>query len=297
MTDLDRAVAAVVNECLGVREGETVLVVCNPATIGLGERLRGEAGRAGADAMHAMMAERATHGTEPPAPSRRRWRPPTSSSARPSSRSPTRPRAARRTRPGRGSRPSRGDRGDAGAGDERRHRGAAPQAAKRRRAADRRLGGADHRANGSRPAARARGTATGIPDAGDLTAPGAFGNLPCGEGFIAPIEGTSEGTLVVDGTIGGIGRVQEPVEITVRGGHLIARAVPQGGAADGDAAPPAGRRAPTSPSSGSAPTRRRSSPGAARGREDLRHLPRRVRRLGGDRRHASRSRSTSTASS
>ena len=34
----------------------------------------------------------------------------------------------------------------------------------------------------------------GISDDGDLTAPGAFGNLPCGEGFIAPAGG--EGTIV-----------------------------------------------------------------------------------------------------
>ena len=38
MSDLERAVSAVINECMGVREGEEVLVVCNPATIGLGER-------------------------------------------------------------------------------------------------------------------------------------------------------------------------------------------------------------------------------------------------------------------
>jgi leucyl aminopeptidase (aminopeptidase T) len=60
-----------------------------------------------------------------------------------------------------------------------------------------------------------------IPDAGDLTAPGAFGNLPCGEGFIAPIEGTTEGTLVVDGTISGIGRVSQRAVLTVKGGHLL----------------------------------------------------------------------------
>ena len=29
----------------------------------------------------------------------------------------------------------------------------------------------------------------GVSDDGDLTAPGAFGNLPCGEGFISPIGG------------------------------------------------------------------------------------------------------------
>ena len=67
MSDLDRAVAAVIRDCLGVREGEEVLVVANPATIGLGERLRAEAGRAGADGVLALIAERETHGTEPPA--------------------------------------------------------------------------------------------------------------------------------------------------------------------------------------------------------------------------------------
>jgi leucyl aminopeptidase (aminopeptidase T) len=60
-----------------------------------------------------------------------------------------------------------------------------------------------------------------IPDAGDLRGPGAFGNLPCGEGFIAPVEGTGEGTLVVDGSIAGVGRVAEPVTLRVEGGHLV----------------------------------------------------------------------------
>jgi leucyl aminopeptidase (aminopeptidase T) len=61
---------------------------------------------------------------------------------------------------------------------------------------------------------------TSIVDAGDLSARGAFGNLPCGEGFIAPLEGTGEGTLVVDGSIAGVGQVEDPVSLTVRGGHL-----------------------------------------------------------------------------
>ena len=52
-------------------------------------------------------------------------------------------------------------------------------------------------------------TRTSIVDAGDLSARGAFGNLPCGEGFIAPLEGTGEGTLVVDGSIAGVGRVED----------------------------------------------------------------------------------------
>ena len=98
-----------------------------------------------------------------------------------------------------------------------------------------------------------------IPDAGELTAPGAFGNLPCGEGFVAPVEGTGEGTLVVDGSIAGVGRVEAPVTLTVRSGHLT-ESTGTAGATLLELLAPTGRTGPTSPSWGSAPTRRRSSP-------------------------------------
>jgi leucyl aminopeptidase (aminopeptidase T) len=61
----------------------------------------------------------------------------------------------------------------------------------------------------------------GIVDAGELGNRGAFGNLPCGEGFIAPLEGTTEGTLVIDGSIAEIGLLESPVSLTVREGHLV----------------------------------------------------------------------------
>ncbi|HVW17344.1 MAG TPA: aminopeptidase, partial [Solirubrobacteraceae bacterium] len=61
------------------------------------------------------------------------------------------------------------------------------------------------------------GGRAGIADDGDLTAKGAFGNLPCGEGFIAPLGG--EGTLVAS-SLALIGLVDEPVRITVEGGNL-----------------------------------------------------------------------------
>jgi leucyl aminopeptidase (aminopeptidase T) len=63
---------------------------------------------------------------------------------------------------------------------------------------------------------------TAIPDAGELAERGAFGNLPCGEGFIAPVEGSCEGRLVVDGTIAGVGIPDAPVTLTIEGGRLAA---------------------------------------------------------------------------
>ncbi|MBI3399317.1 MAG: aminopeptidase [Deltaproteobacteria bacterium] len=37
-----------------------------------------------------------------------------------------------------------------------------------------------------------------LPDTGNLTLPGSFGNLPAGEVFVAPLEGTTEGVLVLE---------------------------------------------------------------------------------------------------
>ena len=67
-----------------------------------------------------------------------------------------------------------------------------------------------------------------IPDAGELGEGNAFGNLPCGEGFIAPVEGTCEGTLVVDGTIAGVGIPAEPVRMSVVDGRLAEASGPEG---------------------------------------------------------------------
>jgi leucyl aminopeptidase (aminopeptidase T) len=68
-----------------------------------------------------------------------------------------------------------------------------------------------------------------IPDAGELSERGAFGNLPCGEGFIAPLEGITKGTLVVDGSIAGVGIPDEPSTLTIEGGHLVAASGEAGG--------------------------------------------------------------------
>ena len=228
MNDLERAVRAVVRECLGVREGEQVLVICNPATIGLGTRLRGEAGTAGADAVLMLMTERDSHAAEPAAPVAAAMAaadvvlaPTVQSLSHTAARKAASEAGARiATLPG--------------ATEEMLARVmSADMAGLRRKGtaiAELLSAGAEARItcpNGSDLRLGLEGREA-IADAGDLTARGAFGNLPCGEGFIAPIEGTAAGTLVVDGTIAAIGTVSEPIELTIEAGHLIGASGPEG---------------------------------------------------------------------
>ncbi|HEX2086887.1 MAG TPA: aminopeptidase, partial [Solirubrobacteraceae bacterium] len=58
---------------------------------------------------------------------------------------------------------------------------------------------------------------TGIPDDGDLTAAGAFGNLPCGEGFVSPAGGSG---VLVAATVGHFGSADHEVRLTVEDGRL-----------------------------------------------------------------------------
>jgi len=48
---------------------------------------------------------------------------------------------------------------------------------------------------------------------------GQWGNLPTGEAYLAPVEGQSQGTVVVDGSMAGIGMTAEPIRIQVRDGY------------------------------------------------------------------------------
>jgi leucyl aminopeptidase (aminopeptidase T) len=61
----------------------------------------------------------------------------------------------------------------------------------------------------------------GYPDAGIYTGPGSFGNLPAGEACIAPVEGTAEGVLVIDGSLAGWGLLEEPLTLQIRGGQAV----------------------------------------------------------------------------
>ena len=58
-----------------------------------------------------------------------------------------------------------------------------------------------------------------LADTGILTRKGSFGNLPAGEVFLAPVEGTASGTLVLEW--GPTRRLKSPVAITVNDGYAV----------------------------------------------------------------------------
>jgi len=223
--DLERAIQTVVERCLAIRAGENVLVIGDPESRALAEAMRDVAARAGADAVLALMDEREHDGTDPP---------PTIAAALRAADAFLAPttRSLSHT-PARRAATEAGVRGATLPGvtadmlarvmdvdfDELRER---------TQAITKLLNDSDEVhftcARGSdltlditsRP---------GVPDFGDLTAPGAFGNLPAGEGFIAPMGGS--GTLVAT-SLAPLGISPEPVLLTVSDGHLTDAVGPLG---------------------------------------------------------------------
>jgi leucyl aminopeptidase (aminopeptidase T) len=219
--ELDRAVKTVVRQCMGISPGEDVLVVCNPVTEEIGALMRIEAQGDGADATLAVISERDSAAAEPPrAVAAAMAAADVVLAATIQSLSHTAARKAASEAGVRvGSLPgvteemlARLMTGDL---EEIRRRGWAIVTALNR-ASEARITcphGSDLRIG-------LEGR-MGIVDAGELGSRGAFGNLPCGEGYIAPLEGTTEGTLVVDGSIAEVGLLETPVSLTVREGHLV----------------------------------------------------------------------------
>jgi leucyl aminopeptidase (aminopeptidase T) len=228
MGELEQAVRAVVRDCLAVREGEDVLVVANPATQRIGELLRNEAETAGGDAILAVMRERAQHGTEPPEPITAAMRradvvmaPTVQSLSHTAAR-----RAANEAGARVGTLP-----GVTEAMLARAMSVDVPEVRRRGRAvADILTAGGEARItcpNGSDLALSLEGRAA-IADNGELSEPGAFGNLPFGEGFISPLHDAGSGRLVVDGIVGSIGVPDPPADLRVEDGQLVSAIGPQG---------------------------------------------------------------------
>jgi leucyl aminopeptidase (aminopeptidase T) len=215
MTDLAPAVRTVVRRCLNVQPGENVVVVVDSTLQDVGEALRAEAAGAQADAVLTVMAPRSENGEEPPPPVAEALAASDVFIA-PTLKSLSHTQARKRASVG-------GARGATLPGVT------ADMLARlmdidfdtmraRSQAVAELLDAADE-ARITCP----RGTdlrldlsgRRGLVDDGDLTARGAFGNLPCGEGFISPAGG--EGTVVARSLAGvGLGEAR----LTVAGGHL-----------------------------------------------------------------------------
>jgi leucyl aminopeptidase (aminopeptidase T) len=226
MTDLDRAVQTVVRRCLNIRPDEDVVVVVDEPLQDLGEKLRTAAQQSGADAVLTVMSPRKNDGSEPPAPVAEALAACDVFIA-PASRSLSHTLARKRA-------------SEAGA------RGATMPHVTTDMLA--RLMAIDFDRMKSRSHAVAelldkageahitcpRGTdltldlqsRSGIADDGDLTSPGAFGNLPCGEGFIAPANG--DGVMFAR-SIAAIGLASgHPAKLTLTNGHLTDATEPEG---------------------------------------------------------------------
>lgn len=216
------AVKTVVRQCMGIQPAEEVLVICNPVTEEIGALMRIEAQGDGADATLAVISERDSAAAEPPrAVAAAMHAADVVLAATIQSLSHT---AARREASEAGVRVG----SLPGVTEEMLTRlmGADLEEIRRRGWAvvGALNGGSEARItcrHGSDLRLGLEGR-LGIVDAGELSSKGAFGNLPCGEGFIAPVEGTAEGTLVIDGSIAGVGLLDTPVSLTIREGHLVA---------------------------------------------------------------------------
>lgn len=217
MPDLAQSAQTVVGRCLAVKPEEEVLVIIDEATRGIGETLRAEAASVGADAVLATMEAREMDGTEPPrviaaalgacdvfiAPTSRSLSHTTARKAA------SEAGARGATMPGvTEDMLARVMAGDFGLMET------------RSRAVAEVLddGEAAHITcpRGSDLTLQIGGRA-GIADDGDLTARGAFGNLPCGEGFIAPLGGAGR---IVASSLGPLGISDEPATLTVKDGLL-----------------------------------------------------------------------------
>jgi leucyl aminopeptidase (aminopeptidase T) len=219
MDELERAVETVIRQCLAVAAGENVVVVGDTTTRRTANMLREAAAAAGADAVVLVMDPRETDGQEPA--------PPVAAALAssdvyiaPTARSLSHTRARRVAT-------EAGARGATlpGITDDILARLMAcdfPLLQRRSRALAELLTHADEAhftcPNGSdmRFDLFAR---VGVADDGDLTRRGAFGNLPCGEGFIAPVGGDG---VIYATSLAGVGMVaKRPARLTVTNGELV----------------------------------------------------------------------------
>ncbi|MCU0606045.1 MAG: aminopeptidase [Candidatus Edwardsbacteria bacterium] len=220
MNDIQRSLAVAFTDCLGVKPRETVLVVTDEGRLALGMAIRKASLRYARESLLAVMPVRANNGQEPPPAVAAMMRGADAillATTRSLSHTQARERATAAgariaSMPG------------ATAAMLRRtlavdHRGL-------QRLCDRII----PRLSGARTVriTTARGTdltfslrgRTARPDHGIIRGPGGFTNLPAGEVYVAPLEGTASGRLVIDGSVLQA-RVRRPIAVAVAGGVAV----------------------------------------------------------------------------
>lgn len=220
MSELQDAAMRAIRDCLAVKKGETVLVITDVEKRNIGYALWEAAKEVGAEAMLTEIVPRRTHGEEPP-PALAEFMKQVDIIIAPTSKSITHTKA-RRIACEAGARVAtlpnitvsmmrRAVRADYD------------------RIAEASIKAADFLTRG----ATARLTtpagtniimslvgARGMADTGQFRKPGQFGNLPSGEAYIAPVENSAHGVIVVDGSMAGIGMLSGPIRLTVRSGYV-----------------------------------------------------------------------------
>jgi leucyl aminopeptidase (aminopeptidase T) len=221
VSDLATAIRTVLVDCLDVKRDESVLVLTDPNKRQIAEAVVAGARDLGAETVLAEMSERATHGTEPPAAVAAAmlavdvFIAPTSKSVSHTE--------ARRAASEKGVRAATMP----DITEDMLVRTMSVDYAHIRRLSETvadmlTTASAVHITSeeGTNITFNIEGRA-GIADSGDLRSPGAFGNLPAGEGFIAPVEGKTFGRLVFDGSIWPVGVLHEPLVVDVEAGYAV----------------------------------------------------------------------------
>lgn len=218
MEGLERSAHVAVKDCMGVQKGETLLVITDEPLRAIGYALWRAGKRLRAESMLIEMIERKDHGEDPPAPIADLMKK-VDAVVCPTSRSLTHTRA-RREACAAGARVATMP----GITEEIMAR---TLSADYHAIADRTCKVTEFLTRGSSVRLTApNGTdftcsiegRQGVASTGLILKPGDFGNLPSGEGYIAPVEGSSNGVVVFDGSMAGVGVLKNPIRAEVKDG-------------------------------------------------------------------------------
>lgn len=218
MNDLRKAAKVVLKECMGARQGETVLIIVDAPKKEIGDVLFEQASKMRCEALLIEMLPRDNHGVEPPKAVAEAMKsadviiiPTSKSLSHTSARKEANERGARiATMP------------DITVEIMSRTLSASYSEIAQRCSYYAKLltdAGRIHLSSASGTDLYFSATGRqGFADTGLVLSPGEFSNLPAGEAYIAPLEGSARGILVIDGSMAGIGKLHNPVTLEIKDG-------------------------------------------------------------------------------